>query len=400
MKNIPIPSTLSTSSLPALGLNSTYVLALGTFAVGTDAFIVAAFLPSMAEGLSVTPAMAGQSMTAFALAYALLAPFIATVTSTVPRRKLLVWALIFLGLANIASALSPSLAVLIVTRIAAAAAAAAYTPNAGAVAAAIVRPELRARALAVVVGGLTVATALGVPLGRIASTTMSWRASLALVGATSIIAAITVFVVMPRLPGNARVTLRQRLSVLARPGVMIVLPLTVLGMAACYTPYAFTVEVLHTLLIPELSITSMLLFYGLGAIAGNYTSGWATDRFGPMTVLTGSYALMVITLTGLALLSSAPSAGMFAVVALLMAMWGASSWAQTPAQQHRLIASAPQEAPLVVALNSSGIYFGIAIGTAIGSQAISASASATLWYGCALAATALIYVLATASRQG
>jgi MFS transporter, DHA1 family, inner membrane transport protein len=119
-----------------------------------------------------------------------------------------------------------------------------------------------------------------------------------------------------------------------------------------------------------------------------------------MTVLTGSYALMVITLTGLALLSSAPSAGMFAVVALLMAMWGASSWAQTPAQQHRLIASAPQEAPLVVALNSSGIYFGIAIRTAIGSEAIRASASATLGYRCALAATALIYVLATASLQG
>jgi MFS transporter, DHA1 family, inner membrane transport protein len=65
-----------------------------------------------------------------------------------------------------------------------------------------------------------------------------------------------------------------------------------------------------------------------------------------------------------------------------------------------LIASAPQEAPLVVALNSSGIYFGIAIRTAIGSEAIRASASATLGYRCALAATALIYVLATASLQG
>jgi predicted MFS family arabinose efflux permease len=283
---------------PTYSLSSTFILALGTFAVGTDGFIVSAFLPAMAEGLSVTPAMAGQSVTAFALAYALLAPCIATLTSTVPRRKLLVWALIFLGLANIASALSPTLGILIMTRIAAAAAAAAYTPNAGAVAAAIVGPELRARALAVVVGGLTVATALGVPLGRIASTAVGWRASVALVGIASLAAAFGVLAVMPKLPGSAPVTLRQRLAVLARPGVMIVLPLTVLGMSACYTSYAFAVQVLDSLLIPTLSITSMLLFYGLGAAAGTYTSGWATDRLGPITVLVSAYALMVVTLGG------------------------------------------------------------------------------------------------------
>jgi predicted MFS family arabinose efflux permease len=130
MKNVPISGaapSLCAGAMPAptYGLNSTFILALGTFAVGTDAFIVSAFLPAMADGLSVTPAMAGQSVTVFALAYALLAPAIATLTSAVPRRKLLVWALIFLGLANIASALSPTLGTLIVTRIAAAAAAAA-----------------------------------------------------------------------------------------------------------------------------------------------------------------------------------------------------------------------------------------------------------------------------------
>lgn len=398
MKNIEISQLdrRQATSPSGAGLSSTFVLALGTFAVGTDAFIVSAFLPAMAEGLSVTPALAGQSVTAFALAYALLAPLIATATSTVPRRKLLVGSLAFLGLANIASALSPTLGFLIISRIAAAAAAAAYTPNAGAVAAAIVRPEIRARALSVVIGGLTAATALGVPLGRIASTALSWRASLALVGLVSLVAAAGVLAVMPTLPGNAPVTLRQRLAVLGRPGVLIVLPLTVLGMAACYTPYAYTIPVLETLLIPAGSVTAMLFLYGLGAVAGNYASGWATDRRGPVTVLVSAYVLMAIALGGLAWLSEAPSAGRYAIVALLMACWGASSWSQTPAQQHRLIASAPQEAPLVVALNSSGIYLGISIGSAIGSHVIEAGSPTALWYGCALAATALVYGLLTA----
>jgi predicted MFS family arabinose efflux permease len=137
MKNIQIKEPAAAAAPRGEGARAAWILAMGTFAVGTDAFIVSAFLPRMAEGLSVTEAMAGQSVSAFALAYALLAPVIATATSTVARRKLLVWSLALLGAFNLASALCTSLSALILTRIAAAAAAAAYTPNAGAVAAAL-----------------------------------------------------------------------------------------------------------------------------------------------------------------------------------------------------------------------------------------------------------------------
>jgi len=375
------------------------VLALGTFAVGTDAFIVSAFLPEMADGLSVTQAMASQSITIFALAYALLAPIIATLTATIPRRRLLLSALVCLSLANIASALVSTLGTLIATRIAAAASAAAYTPNAGAVAAAIVRPHVRARALAFIIGGLATATAFGVPFGRIASTAMSWRAALVLVGIASLIAAIGVLAIMPELPGATPIALRQRLAVLARPSVMGVLLLTVIGMAACYLPYAFTIQVLDALLIPSTSIIVMLLSYGLGAMAGSYASGWAADHFGPIAVLIVVYSLMACTLGGLAWLCDVSSASGYAAVAALMACWGASSWSQTPAQQLRLIAVAPQAAAFVVALNSSGIYLGISIGTAIGSAAIGNGAAMTLWYGCLLAGCALLYVLVVAAQR-
>ncbi|NUR91732.1 MAG: MFS transporter, partial [Nonomuraea sp.] len=87
-------------------------LALGTFAVGTDAFVVAGFLPAMAADLGVSPAAAGQSVTVFAVAYAAGSPILATLTARLPRRTLLVAALAVLGLANLGSALAPSLAVL------------------------------------------------------------------------------------------------------------------------------------------------------------------------------------------------------------------------------------------------------------------------------------------------
>src|SRR5690348_6008651 len=130
---------LTDRAVRAGGLASTLVLALGTFAVGTDAFIVAGFLPAMARTLHVSAGAAGQSVTVFAVAYAVLAPVLATATARLPRRSLLVGALVVLGLANLASALAPDLPLLIASRVLAAAGAAVYTPGAGAVSAALVR---------------------------------------------------------------------------------------------------------------------------------------------------------------------------------------------------------------------------------------------------------------------
>lgn len=383
-------------------LGSTLVLALGTFAVGMDAFIVSAFLPEMAEDLSVSASMAGWSVTAFALAYALLAPIIATMTSTVARRRLLVSSLSLLGLANIASAACTTLGLLILTRIAAAASAAAYTPNAGATAAAMVHPGQRARALSVVIGGLTVATALGVPLGHAISVFMNWRASLAFVGVLAFAAAATVFLVMKPMPGGAAIGLRQRLSVLARPGVVGILMLTVFGMAAAYSAYAFIISILEGFQIPPANFTMMLFMYGLGAFCGNYLSGWATDRHGPIMTLACAYLVMTLALGGLGLMSGGKGLEAIYPISFLIACWGGSSWAQSPAQQQRLISLAPQEANLVIALNSSGIYIGIAIGTMIGGQLIGLGGSYPLWAGAALAAIAMCYIMMPGGtrRQG
>ncbi|AWL42376.1 MULTISPECIES: MFS transporter [Streptomyces] len=377
------------------GLSSTLVLALGTFAVGTDAFVVAGFLPSMADSLHVSAARAGQSVTVFAGAYAVLSPVLATATARLPRRTLLVLALLTLGVANLGSALAPNFAVLIASRVLAAAGAAAYTPCAGAVSAALVRPELRARALAVVVGGLTVATALGVPLGNLASHWLGWRTALGLVAALCLLVAAWLRVIMPALPGNARVPLRTRLAVLRRPAVLAVLPLTVLGMGACYTAYAYSVPALAAVDIPESALLWMLFLYGLGAVIGNLAAGYATDRWGSVRVLTTGYVCMVLALGLLAWLAAA-DVSLRVAVGLLVLLWGASSWCQTPPQQHRLIEVAPQEAPLVVSLNSSSIYLGIGLGTVLGGLTLPAGMATVYGLGAALAFVALLFLRVTA----
>ncbi|THA79268.1 MFS transporter [Streptomyces sp. A0642] len=399
MSSVSIPSgrpTIDGKHPPEPGpLSSTSVLALGTFAVGTDAFVVAGFLPSMADSLHVSQAAAGQSVTVFAAAYAVLSPVLATLTARVPRRILLISALLTLGAANLLSALAPSLAVLIVSRIIAAAGAAAYTPNAAAVGAALVRPELRARALAMVVGGLTVATALGVPLGNVISHWLGWRSTLGVVAALCLVIAVGVRLNMPEVPGNPRVALRTRLAALRRPTVLAVLPLTVLGMGACYTAYAYSVPVLEGVRVPEGAMLWMLILYGLGAVLGNVAAGYATDRWGSVRVLTAGYLVMALALGALAWIAAAHGS-VQPVVGLLVLLWGASSWCQTPPQQHRLIQVAPQEAPLLVSLNSSGIYLGIGLGTVLGGVTLPAGTTAVYALGAALAAAALLFLRITA----
>ncbi|MCI2419191.1 MFS transporter [Saccharopolyspora sp. K220] len=376
------------------GLAATLVLALGTFAVGTDAFVVAGFLPSMAESLHTTTAAAGQSVTVFAVAYAVLAPVLATATARVPRRTLLVAALAVLGIANIGSAIAPNLAVLIASRVLAAAGAAVYTPGAGAVSAALVPPELRGRALSVVVGGLTIATALGVPLGDVAGAWLGWRAALGLVAALCLLVGLGVYLIMPALPGGARVPLRNRLALLRRRSVLAVLPLTVLGMGASYTIYAFSVPALKAVGVAENATTLMLFLYGLGAVVGNFLSGYTTDRWGPTRILAVGYLSMALALALLGWFAWTGSTAQ-PVVAFLVLVWGASTWTQTPPQQTRLIDAAPSEASVVVSLNASAIYLGIGTGTLLGGLLI--TTSPTLVYAAAttIATLAAGYLFAT-----
>ncbi|MFF8770704.1 MFS transporter [Kitasatospora sp. NPDC015120] len=374
------------------------VLALGTFAVGTDAFVVAGFLPELAADLGVSTATAGQAVTVFAAAYALLSPVLATLTARLPRRRLLVGALLGLGAANLASALAPDLAVLLASRVAAAAAAAAFTPNAGAVAAFLVRPEHRARALAVVVGGLTVATALGVPLGGLAGQWTGWRWALGAVAVLAVLAAGAVAVLLPYLPGNPPVPLRDRLAVLRRPAVRAILPLTVLGMAAAYTVYAYSVPALAAVGLTAGGASWALGLYGAGAVLGNLGAGLATDRLGGVRVLAAGCTVMAAGLAGLGALAATGTREPV-LAGLLMVAWGAGSWCQTPPQQHRLIAAAPGEAPLVVALNSSAVYAGIGAGTVVGGLTAGPGATAMYATAAGLALVALAYLLLTAGER-
>src|SRR3954471_8159779 len=125
------------------GTRTVWVLAVGSFATGSGLLVVAGIVPRIAADLRVSTAAGGQVVTTFALAFALLAPVLAAFTGRVPRRPLLIAALALFVLANLLSALAPTYASLLATRVLAAVGMALYTPNAAAVAAHLVPPHHR-----------------------------------------------------------------------------------------------------------------------------------------------------------------------------------------------------------------------------------------------------------------
>src|SRR5580658_6931791 len=152
-----------------------YFLALGTFAIGTESFMIAAILPGMAGDLGVTLSMAGQLVTAFTLVYALSSPVLTALTGRVDRRKLLLTTMGLFALGNIVAAAASSYLALLFARVMLALAAGLYAPNANAMAGALLPPERRGRALAIVSGGFSVAVALGVPTGAFIGNHLGWR---------------------------------------------------------------------------------------------------------------------------------------------------------------------------------------------------------------------------------
>ncbi|MFC4052444.1 MFS transporter [Actinomadura syzygii] len=329
------------------------VLALGTFAVGTDAFVVAGVLPSIAASLHIGIAAAAQSVTVFCLAYAVLAPVLATLTGAWPRRRALLTGLLVLAAGNAATALAPSYGALLATRLPAAVGAALFTPAAAAAATTLTAPQHRARALSYVLVGLVSATALGVPAGTLLGGMISWRTTMWLSALLAALAAAALALWLPHVPQPPRIGLRTRLAPLGDRRVTALLATTVAISIGNYLFHTYIAVILSPVTGGDTtSLAVLLLVGGLAATAGVLvTAAWA-DRFGPRRVIAAvTGALAVCLVLAPAAISLGP-----AVAAVLMAACGFAAWSTTVPQQHRLIAAAPHSAPLAVALNAAAVY--------------------------------------------
>lgn len=367
-----------------------YALALGTFAVGTEGFMIAAILPTVSQSLAVSVEAAGQLVTIFALVYALSSPILTAMTARVDRRRLLMGSLAAFALANLVASIASGYWALAAARVLLALTAGLYVPNANAFAGALVPATHRGRALAIVNGGITVAVAIGVPLGAFVGSHLGWRATFVGVAVMSVVALAVLALRLPRdVAGSPAATLRARLAVIAHPGALVVLATTTVWAIGAYTVYTYISAFLAKTAGLTISQSGLVLtVLGTAAVGGVALGGITNDRFGARRVQRVALPLMALAFLGLTVagLSFAPHA-LIAIIPLIV-LWGLSAWSFFPPQQNRLIGVVgAAHAPVALSLNASFMYVGFALGALLGSIVI--MFSSVVWIGAAGAACVL-----------
>jgi len=337
------------------------VLAFGAFAVGTGLFALSGVLPQTARDLHVSSAAVGQSVTVFAIVYAVGAPLLAALAGRFALKPVLIFALLLLVVGNALTAAAPDLVVLLLSRVVAAIGAAAYTSAALGAAAALAGQARSGTALAVVQGGLNGALAVGVPIGVAVAAVSSWRSALIVVSGVGVLALFGVAFATGPLP-RAQVVRPSAVVALLRSGpLLLALAVTVLIVAAGISAYTYVSEVLGTTVDAHGGgLLVLLIVYGVGAFAGTLTAGPLVDRFGARRVL-----LIVVGLQA-AVLAVVPVVHVLPLAIPMLLLWGATFTASTPPQQIRVIGLAPNSPTVAVSLNSSGIYVGQGFGAVVG----------------------------------
>lgn len=349
-------------------------LALGTFAIGTEGFMIAPLLPVMAEDFRMNVPAVALLVVVFTLVLAVSSPITTVATGRLARRRVLLMAMSLFAIGNLTAALSSSFAILMSARIVMAIGAGLYVPAANGLAGVIVPQHMRGRALAIVSAGQTLAIALGLPLGGLIGHAFGWRATFLLVGAMSAVAIAGILMGISRDAGEgiAVASLRDRVLVVRQRPVLRLLSVSLFWSIGAFAAYPYIAEYLQAVLsFGPFAITATVSLWGLSAAAGVLTGGILNDRFGASRVVRWSLSLLGLSFLALAVLASLPPSTALVPVLAAVAVWGFTVWSFFPAQMSRLIgAGAQSQAPVALALNTSTMYFGFSVGSALGAAVL------------------------------
>jgi predicted MFS family arabinose efflux permease len=348
----PAPSTLPVVLWPLLA---------GNFVIGTGVMVVPGTLNDISSSLQVSVPAAGQLIAAAALLMCVGAPTLAAVVAGWDRRRLLALCMLWYGLLHLASAAATSFAMLLPLRVVAMIAPAIFTPQAAACVGLLVPAEQRGRAITFIFLGWSVASVLGMPMAAWIGGTWGWRAAFMVVGAMSLASAAWVWRTMPDGVKPPALSLAAWSETFRSPALMLCVVVTVLYSAGQFVLFSYFAPYFKFKLdITPGQLSLMFMWFGAFGFIGNVLMARHIDRIGPHRAVMIGVALMAL---GLLLFPLGTSLVLAALAAL---PWALGCFSSNSAQQARLVTIAPTLAAATIALNTSAMYAGQAIGAASG----------------------------------
>lgn len=340
---------------------SLLALAMAAFITILTEALPAGLLPQMAQGLAVSEAWVGQTVTVYAIGSLVAAIPLTAATQGVRRRPLLLAAIGGFAIANTVTTLSASYALTLAARFVAGVSAGLLWALLAGYAARMVPEQQKGRAIAIAMVGTPLALSLGVPAGTLLGNLLGWRMCFGIISLLALLLMGWVRLKVPDFagqPAGKRLSLRQ---VFTLPGIRPVL-FVVLAFVLAH-------NILYTYIAPFLVTAGMvdrtdvvLLVFGVTSVAGIWIIGVLIDRYLRRLTLASTILFGAAALT-LGVAGGDPVAVYAAVGAWGLAFGGAATLFQTALARSAGDAADIAQSMLVTAWNaaiaSGGIVGGV-----------------------------------------
>lgn len=345
---------------------------LSTFAIGMTEYVVTGLLTQFADDFQVPISTTGLLLSAYAIGVAVFGPLLRVITIKFPPKPLLIAMMILFILSNILAATAPSFNIMVLSRLCSAVMHAPFFGLSMTMAMNISPYHKRPAAIAAVNGGLTIAVMLGVPFGSFIGGIFDWRYVFWFIVGMGILSLIGLIVVTPQLKPVEAPQLKNELKIFKNKSVMLVIAIIVFGFSGVFTAYTFLEPMLREFAGFGVSgITLSLLFFGVGAVIGNFASG----QIAPSEL---TQKLMFV-LIGLAIvLALFTTTIQISILAYVMAfLFGIGTFGTTPILNAKIIIGAKEAPALAGTIAASVFNLANAIGATLGTGLLNSGASFT-----------------------
>lgn len=241
------------------------LMASVTFIGILSELVPSGILPQMTQGLGIEETQVGFLVGIYALASAIFAIPLISMTLAINRKNLLLVLLAGFALSNIVVGLTSSYYLIVAMRILGGICAGIMWPMIAAYGAALVTDDLQGRAITIIMAGNTFGVSLGLPFMTYIGTHLGWRTEFILLGALGAVIALLAAKFLPAVPGEKLTQSNSPMAMLKIPQVWMVLVLTFLSVVAHYSTYTYITLLVETLRFQG-GISLALLIFGIGSV--------------------------------------------------------------------------------------------------------------------------------------
>ncbi|AOM39251.1 MFS transporter [Xenorhabdus hominickii] len=336
-----------------------YALTVGAFGIGVTEFVIMGLLIEVASDLGVSISAAGLLISGYALGVVVGAPLLTILMSRWPHKRILLVLMVIFICGNAACALSPNYGLLMVSRVLTAFMHGTFFGVGSVLATSLVSPEKRSSAIAIMFTGLTLANIIGVPFGTWLGLNFGWRSTFWAITVIGLICFFIIAALIPKATTPPEIShWRTDLRIIGRRSVLMGLLTTTLGYTGLFAVFTFISPILTEISgFNIVSVSPILLLFGVGLVIGNIVGGKAADRNLFAAII---WTLILLGIT-LALMTWAMHYKISTLIFILLL--GMSAFSTIPPLQTWILQSAEGAGQsLASSLNIAAFNLGSAIG--------------------------------------